>query len=193
MPRTRGPYRNRSQGWYSYTANNHLLAACLLTVICPGLMKDVFVSSITWGFLLQVNLAGLCDLVNMAERYQVGSLVYVPWWNKLGLAWPNCPVHQVSSFAACNHWLPHQNLVLWPDLSTICQLFLPKDWGSWLCSSKNLSNSEGVLWTLLDTIQSPNRTTIWSSNMQNWKNTHHVRKVTLVFQDLCLFCFSRWV
>ena len=27
----------------------------------------------------QVNLAGLCDLVNMAERYEVSSLVYVAW------------------------------------------------------------------------------------------------------------------
>lgn len=41
---------------------------------------------------MEVNMAGLCDLVNLAERYRVGSLVYV------------------SSFAACNHWLPHQNL-----------------------------------------------------------------------------------
>ena len=41
---------------------------------------------------MEVNLAGLCDVVNMAERYCVKSLVYV------------------SSFAACNHWLPHQNL-----------------------------------------------------------------------------------
>ena len=34
------------------------------------------------GFLVwffQVNLAGLCDVVNMAERYCVKSLVYVPW------------------------------------------------------------------------------------------------------------------
>lgn len=41
---------------------------------------------------MEVNLAGLCDLVNMAEAHKVGSLVYV------------------SSFAACNHWLPHRNL-----------------------------------------------------------------------------------
>ena len=27
----------------------------------------------------EVNLAGLCDVVNLAEAYGVGSLVYVAW------------------------------------------------------------------------------------------------------------------
>eukprot|EP00439_Symbiodinium_sp_Y106_P016975 s216_g2.t1 len=41
---------------------------------------------------MEINLAGLADLVNMAERHNVRSLLYV------------------SSFAACNHWVPHHNV-----------------------------------------------------------------------------------
>ena len=60
------------------------------------------VSMINMGFKLPI-------ASQLAHLYRclVGEISFEEFENSLlgGL--------QVSSFAACNHWLPHQNLVLW--------------------------------------------------------------------------------